>query len=92
MRKSLFLAAIAAVVGVAGYFDYNSKASSREFTDTEMENIEALADDEYTISDEIPCSSNAVRNYHASYVDCASCERIVGWESTGTEAICHTLR
>jgi hypothetical protein len=46
MKKIFFQAAIAAVVGVAGYFGYNSKAPSHEFTDTEMENIEALAYDE----------------------------------------------
>jgi hypothetical protein len=49
MKKIFFRAAIAAVVGVAGYFGYNSKAPSHEFTDTEMENIEALADGEISV-------------------------------------------
>jgi hypothetical protein len=49
MKKIFFSAAIAAVVGVAGYFGYKSMNPGREFTETEMENIEALADGEITV-------------------------------------------
>jgi hypothetical protein len=46
MKKYLLSAAFAAVVGISSYFSYNSMVSNREFTETEMENIEALAEDE----------------------------------------------
>jgi hypothetical protein len=45
MKKIIF-AAIAAVVGVASYFGYKSIVPSHEFTETQIENIEALANDE----------------------------------------------
>jgi hypothetical protein len=44
--KKIFFTTIATVVGIASYFSYNSMVSNREFTETEMENIEALAEDE----------------------------------------------
>jgi hypothetical protein len=87
--KRFKIAAIAALVGAGCYFGYNSLKPAHEFTSTEMENIEALADYEYQ-SSEIPCFSSSYRNNDASYVDCASCTRIAGWEGHGTEALCHT--
>lgn len=67
--KTLFLAVITAVVGVAGYFGYKTMIPSRELTEAEMENIEALADDEMS-SVELQCEFSSAVYCMARCVQC----------------------
>jgi hypothetical protein len=87
MKKFLF-AAIAAVAGVAGYFSYDSMTETREFTDNEMANIEALADEEGS-SNSWPCWSEA-KNSGGGFWRCGSpCLWIDGLTGTGPISRCY---
>jgi hypothetical protein len=76
MKKLFLSAAIAAVVVVAGYFSYKSMNPSHEFTETEMENIEALADDEES-SVELQCETSSVIYCQTRCVECGRTYRSV---------------
>ena len=80
--KKAYLAGFAMAAIVAGVFGvmHSDAASATKLTPLQMRNIEVLSDNEGSGGNErISCNSQAMRDDHYSYTDCASCSRITGY-------------
>jgi hypothetical protein len=89
MMKKLKIAAIAAVVGVSCYFGYKSVKPAHEFSATEIENIEALADGE-GVSVSWRCWSMA-KSDSGGFWRCGSpCSWVDGMIGIGEAGQCYT--
>lgn len=91
MKKFIFPITLVAMREVGAEFGHTTATPAEGFSDLQLENIEALANDVEAI-DQIPCHSSAKRNYNAMYTKCSTCTDVTGWEGTGTKGTCSVIR
>lgn len=91
MSKIITIIASTVLTILGVYLGFTSHETP-DYSYLQMENIEALSQNEGQVVDKIKCWSDAEVNGAYAYVNCASCERIVGYMHKGPEGWCSKIR